>query len=61
VFYTILKASYLLLDNPELDIERLVKLHKSIDVVIDLVKAAFHLGKTVPHQPYNRRVTRLCD
>ncbi|OGQ50766.1 MAG: hypothetical protein A2W66_04995 [Deltaproteobacteria bacterium RIFCSPLOWO2_02_56_12] len=66
VFYAILKASYLLLDNPELDIERLVKLHKSIDVVIDLVKAAFHvykaafhLGKTVPHRPYNRRVTRL--
>jgi len=54
------------LNNPELDIERLVKLHKSIDVVIDLVKAAFHvykaafhLGKAVPHRPYNRRVTRL--
>ena len=34
-----------ILDNPELDIECLVKLHKSIDVVVDLVKAAFHVCK----------------
>ena len=66
VFYTLLEAPHLLLDNPKLDIECFVKLHKSIDVVVDLVKAAFHvckpafhLGKAVPHRPYDRRVTRL--
>ena len=59
VFYAILKASYLLLDNPELDIECLVKLHKSIDVVVDLVKAAFHAGEPVPHLFYDRHIIRM--
>ena len=40
-------------------IECLVKLHKSIDVVVDLVKAAFHAGEPIPHLFYNCRVARL--
>ena len=43
VFHTLLEAPHLFLDNPELDIECLVKRHESIDVVVDLVKAAFHV------------------
>ncbi len=49
-------------DNPELDIECLVKLHESIDVVVDLVKAAFHAGESILHILYNhdnRSVVRL--
>ena len=59
VFDTLFEAPYLLLDNPKLDIEGFVKFHKSIDVVIDLVKTAFHLGEPVPHLFYNRRVISL--
>jgi hypothetical protein len=57
--YARLETPYLLFDNLKLDIKRLMKLHKSIDVIIDLVKSAFHLGKAVAHRPYNRGVTRL--
>lgn len=39
MFYTFLGTPHLLFDNPELDIQCLVKLHKSIDVVVNLLKA----------------------
>ena len=42
------------LNNPELDIERLAKLHKSIDVVVNLVKAVFHAGEPFLQVLYNR-------
>lgn len=54
VLYTLLKAPHLLFDNPELDIECLVKLHKSIDVVVNLLKAVFHAGEPFLHILYNR-------
>ena len=49
VLYTLLEAPHLLLDNPELDIECFVKLHKSIDVVVNLLKAVFHAGEPFLH------------
>ncbi len=59
LFYAFLKAPDLLLDNPELDIERLMKLHKSIDVVINLLETVFHAGKPFPHIFYDRSAVRL--
>ena len=59
VFNTLFEAPHLLLDNPKLDIEGFVKFHKSIDVVIDLVKAAFHAGKSFLHILDNRNDTRV--
>jgi hypothetical protein len=53
------EAPHLLFDNPELDIECFVKLHKSIDVVIDLIKAVFHAGESFPHLFHNLYVTRM--
>ena len=53
MLYTLLKAPHLLLDNPELNIERFVKLHKSIDVVVNLLKAIFHAGEPFLHILYN--------
>ncbi len=54
VLYTLLEAPHLLFDNPELDIECLVKFHKSIDVVVNLLKAVFHAGEPFLHILYNR-------
>ena len=48
------EAPHLLFDNPELDIECLVKFHKSIDVVVNLLKAVFHAGEPFLHILYNR-------
>ena len=49
----------LLFDNPELDIECFVKFYKSIDVVIDLIKAVFHVGESFPQLFYNLHVARM--
>jgi len=46
---------------PELDIESFVKLDKSIDAVIELVKAVFHTGEPFPHFFHNQRVTCISD
>lgn len=54
VLYTLLEAPHLLFDNPELDIECLVKLYKSIDVVVNLLKAVFYAGEPFLHILYNR-------
>ncbi len=54
VVYTLLEAPHLLLDNPELDIEGFVEFHKSIDVVVNLVKTAFHAGEPFLQVLYNR-------
>ena len=54
VLYTLLEAPHLLLDNSKLDIECFVKLHKSIDVVVNLLKAVFHTGESFLHILYNR-------
>lgn len=54
VVYTLLKTSDLLLHHPKLDIEGFVKLHKSVDVVVNLVEAAFHAGEPFLQVFYNR-------
>jgi hypothetical protein len=59
VFYTLLEAPHLLFDNPKFDIECFVKLHKSINVVIDLIEAVFHVGETFPQLFYNLHVARM--
>ena len=59
VFYTLLETPHLLFDNPEFDIEWFVKLHKSIGVVIDLIKAVFHGGESFSQLFYNLHVARM--
>jgi len=54
VFHTFLETPHLLFDGPELYIQCLVKLHKSIDLVVNLLKAVFHTGESFLHILYNR-------
>ncbi len=54
VLYAFLEAPHLLFDNPELDIERLVKLHESIDVVVNLLQAVLYTGEAFLEIFYNR-------
>jgi len=54
MLYSLLQTPDLLFDNSELDIECLVKFHKSTHMVVKLLDAVFHAGEAILHVFYNR-------